>query len=134
MPGMRAVSVFDEVDEGHHPPGTVGVVYMSAGTVPGVELLDAEGGIEAVRQDFVLPDLDDPATLGCLLALVREAWGGAQVPESGRGRPGYDARRIYAEPHGDDWIVCWPNGQRLGSARTGSTEAEALVAALEAAP
>tara|TARA_R110000868_G_scaffold45924_1_gene152104 strand:+ start:43 stop:327 length:285 start_codon:yes stop_codon:yes gene_type:complete len=28
-------------------------------------------------QDGKIPDLSDPATLGCLLALVREAWGPA---------------------------------------------------------
>lgn len=48
----------------------------------------------------ILPDLRDPATLGCLLLLVREAWGNPQLR------------------------VSRPDG----------SEAEALVAALEAAP
>lgn len=65
-----------------------------------------------------IPDLTDPATLGCLLALVREAWG---------------ERTIGIE---------WENGTAAGWLVTGiehneisgDTEAEALVAALEAAP
>ena len=65
-----------------------------------------------------LPDLSDPATLGCVLALVREAWG-------------------------CDSLTCQPllplvgvHGWRVvgTSAKSGHTEAEALVAALEAAP
>lgn len=65
-----------------------------------------------------LPDLTDPATVGCLLALVREAWG-------------------------CDSLTCQPllplvgvHGWRVvgTSAKSGHTEAEALVAALEAAP
>jgi hypothetical protein len=74
-----------------------------------------------------VPDLTDPATLGCLLALVREAW----------------------EPHrGSDYIAStmhtgsgWGVGARFGREGlaaivlpTFPTEAEALVAALEAAP
>jgi hypothetical protein len=79
-----------------------------------------------------IPDLSDPATLGCLLALVREAWSTAASPRPGL--PGYDAGRIYVEPHAGGWHACWPNGTRLGSSRTENTETEALVAALEAAP
>jgi hypothetical protein len=59
-----------------------------------------------------LPDLTDPATLGCLLALVREAWG----------RPGAVCACI---PSDALWRCC---------GEYGATEAEALVAALEAAP
>jgi hypothetical protein len=72
------------------------------------------------------PDLTDPATLGCLLALVREAW---------------EPRR------GDDSIAStiqvgkkWGVGARAGSETLAlivlpsfASEAEALVAALEAA-
>lgn len=69
-----------------------------------------------------LPDLSDPATLGCLLALVREAWGDP-------------ALCVLMELHGG-W--CWSVGR--GEAATAlrgqgaTTEAEALVVALEAAP
>jgi hypothetical protein len=61
------------------------------------------------------PDLRDPATLGCTLALVREAWGCpyAWVQPITAG---------YYVVVGDEILA------------TGADEAEALVAALEAAP
>jgi hypothetical protein len=76
------------------------------------------------RPHDALPDLTDPATLGCVLALVREAWGN-------------DFEQV--------WLEWYPPLRRWGilgghaAARpilvaSGSTEAEALVAALEAAP
>jgi len=74
-----------------------------------------------------LPDLDDPATLGCLLALVRAAW---------EPRRGSDSIASTIQV-GKKWGV----GARGGSETlalivlpTFDTEAEALVAALEAAP
>lgn len=70
-----------------------------------------------------VPDLEDPATLGCLLALVREAWGDDWIST---GRMAYlDGSSI--------WVVTMSFGTRLGT-RQAATEAEALVAALESAP
>ena len=69
-----------------------------------------------------LPDLCDPATLGCLLALVREAWGmstGITVS--------------YSSDEGL-WGVSWCGATHGGWCGRGATEAEALVAALEGAP
>ena len=64
------------------------------------------------------PDLRDPATVGCLLALVREAW---------------DRPAIYVfEDHGK-WTASSGNLPPRWAAFL-DTEAEALVAALEAAP
>ena len=68
-----------------------------------------------------LPDFTDPATLGCLLALVREAWGDPH------------ASSRWMKP---DWKVLV---QRRGYINytvvgVGRTEAEALVRALETAP
>jgi hypothetical protein len=62
-----------------------------------------------------LPDLSDPATVGCLVALVREAWKEAELSPT----------------YYDDgtWCVGWPDSLRHRQA----SEAEALVAALEAA-
>ncbi len=72
-----------------------------------------------------LPDLADPATLGCLLALVREAW---QSP----------AAQVSPSRNALDTVIewrCYPNrpGEYGDPVFFGNTEAEALVAALEAA-
>ena len=71
--------------------------------------------MKGVEEAGFLPDLSDPATLGCLLALVREAWAN---------------NTMHARPEGDRWRV-W--SEEPGAFVFG-TEAEALVAALEAAP
>jgi len=72
-----------------------------------------------------LPDLTDPATLGCLLHLVRKAW-------ADRGTVHVD--EPVAEALGEPWIVRVLDGMadRIWTSR-GATEAEALIAALEAA-
>lgn len=71
-----------------------------------------------------LPDLTDPATLGCLLALVRAAWDapGAYVHHDSGAK---------LEP-GHPWEVWCGDGSNIVGVF--DTEAEALVAALESAP
>ena len=73
----------------------------------------------ADRFDYCLPDLSDPCTLGGLLALVREAW---------------DDPHMHVYP---DLAWCVYNFKSTSlpvCVGKGDTEAEALVAALEAAP
>jgi hypothetical protein len=65
------------------------------------------------------PDLSDPATLGCLLALVREVWNDSSVG-------------IFRSALGQEWCVLIQKGGLQGF--HAPTEAAALVAALEAAP
>jgi hypothetical protein len=113
MPGMRSVSHGGHSRRLDPPPNATGLYpwwTWSAG--------ECEEG---------LPDLDDPATLGCLLALVREA---AQ-------EPGLHVRCML--PYAPDmsgktpppWVLYSGRGQRWGDRH--ETEAAALVAALEAA-
>jgi hypothetical protein len=66
----------------------------------------------------IWPDLDDPATIGCLLALVREAWEDSHVDLM----------------WGGTMWVCTVRRDGRKEMFSGTTEAEALVAALEAAP
>ena len=68
---------------------------------------------------YLIPDFTDPATVGCLLALVRESWGAGfhLVPDGG-------------------WLARGarlPDGATVNLGVCKPTEAEALVAALEAA-
>ena len=107
MPGMRAVS-----QSGKHWR-----VWSDARSV-----YEPEGCMDNVPAEWSkdVPDLSDPATVGCLLALVREAWGD----------PCLHVGLLPAR-----WGV-WtsqnmPLHECVGKALT---EAEALVAALEAAP
>jgi hypothetical protein len=67
-----------------------------------------------------LPELTDPATLGCLLALVREAYADARITVVPRGA------RV--------WAVVYPGWLHMKAIAMGKTEAEALIAALESAP
>lgn len=68
--------------------------------------------------DGDLPDLRDPATVGCLLALVRE---------TGNHRWGH----VRPEPLDDTWGYYSTRTRQISC---GATVAEALVAALEAMP
>ena len=66
-----------------------------------------------------LPDLTDPATLGCVLALVRDAWGDVEF-------------HITYSPCNEWWVVYM--GDLPDRTQWTVSQAEALVAALEAAP
>ena len=79
------------------------------------------------------PDLSDPATLGCLLRLVREAWGDPGLSTVATWSP--------STVHASDYLWSIRGGhshggtfRRLLTDRAWDTEAKALVAALEAAP
>lgn len=65
------------------------------------------------------PDFNDPATVGCLLAAAREAWTAATLST---------AWSLIPLRPGVDWFVT-----RIPADAYGATEAEALIAALEAA-
>ena len=81
-----------------------------------------------------VPDIRDPATLGCILALVREAWGDPEAVTTYYG--GYDAvdwgvtSMLWDEKRNEKeqqpWFSCL-----IGQ---GPTEAHALVSALAEAP
>ena len=74
---------------------------------------------EMIAYDAVdpLPDLNDPATLGCVMQMVWETW--------------FEA--IYMEPQTEGgWLAIRPNGAVIH--RTPAPYAETLVIALEAAP
>lgn len=114
-------------------PGMRSVAYRQAPLEPVVHRI---GDLKFTPYPGSLPDLTDPATLGCLLALVREAWRcpTVYVRQS-------TSRRVSDGAFA--WEVCdlWLDAEAcraLGVDRQGSvgswghgSEAEALVAALE---
>src|SRR5690606_29389384 len=80
MPGVHARSIFDETHEDYTPPGVVISVVAVAPRVPptcSVALdIGHDDGTQGERADFMLPNLDHPATLGCIEhAMLPAAWG-----------------------------------------------------------
>jgi hypothetical protein len=133
-PRMHA---FREMADGEIGPSCT--VVLVDGPVAHVVWDQGSGRLKPIAVAELLPDLSDPATIGCLLAIVREAWGDELVHVSPRVEDPEDTGALYGLPAA--WIVgsTGVHGYRefLGSRgrrpRFGS-EAEALVHALEAAP
>jgi hypothetical protein len=67
------------------------------------------------------PDLCDPATVGCLLAAVREVWGALSSALPNPYEAPGERWRVFSGDESGDEVACGP------------TEADALIAALEAA-
>jgi hypothetical protein len=105
--------------------------------------LDGGGRLDETEATYLwppegaAPDLEDPATVGCILALVREVWTDPRIHAapalySHESPPEYQ----YTISH---WHVYSPGPynpltEPPKCAVTGKTEAEALVKALETAP
>lgn len=114
MPGMATNSKFRRV--------------VAACPVESVPCCAEEGATEDdchavwLEHADLLPNLTDPATLGCLLARVREAWGDSEMHMT-LGAKGW----VWLTGESRVYGVVLP-------INAGDTEAEALVVALEAAP
>lgn len=81
--------------------------------------------------DDCLPNLEDPATVGCILALVRKAYGDTGIHASCR-RPIAPSMSGVTPPA---WFLMDGFGRRMHEiGGPFETEIDALVAALEAAP
>jgi hypothetical protein len=78
------------------------------------QLQHGQHGYAGFEHCTPVPDLTDPATLGCLLALVREAWRDPKV------------HVLYVEG-----LYRWECADRHNVHGSGATEAEALIDALE---
>jgi len=116
MPGML-------VDSDHHGSWRLyeSGPHLSACGVRGGFVAAWDAIADAQGMD-AYPALDDPCTLGALLALVREAWGDpcicTAVDNTGAGW----------------WVDGWTAARPQVPSDLHPTEAAALVAALEAAP
>ncbi len=89
----------------------------------------SNGAVPPAYPEPYLPDLTDPATIGCILALVREAWNApralVRLSANGKSFHVFDVDRVTM---GGNWAAF------LCGDRILQTEIEALVAALENAP
>lgn len=120
MPGMLVLDRSTAACKGYR-------IHLCNWTVWVANHLNAEGARYAeIPADWV-PSLRDPCTVGGLVALVREAWG--ECPEN--------QHAVSVEPFhivsmgAKGWII---TPQEFVGVISAPTEAEALVAALEAAP
>jgi hypothetical protein len=135
VPGMAAQAV---LADGAVEP-VVGIVVGFMDVLPSVWWPDLLARRVHHPTEHLIPDLTDPATLGCLLALVREAWRCPTVYV-----------RQSTTRRASDSVIAWEvcdlyldaeACRALGVPREGSvgswghfSEAEALVFALESAP
>lgn len=113
MPGMRAI--------GKYPNNPVRI-HEFGENVQDLDDMDAADTFLRWQQPIIhgdhgydgpyLPDLSDPATCGCLLQLVREAWG----------------QETWVQ-YEDEWN-CWVVENETVYAYTGRSEVEALINAL----
>lgn len=119
-PGML---VFAPALRGAGVPET-GPLYARLASADGHEGWRRLGLVDLDSEE--VPDLRDPATLGCLLALVRDAWPTAPATTARHG--------VWSEHRGHHhaWTCSYCTGGNWQQAH-GETEAEAMVAALEAA-
>ena len=98
-----------------------GMRYQVGGTVGRLTDSQCKGKLPLVAE--TMPDLTDPATLGCLLALVREAHGAPAA--------------YFMGSVNNQWVVhhfTEPEAYWKSLTKWQPTKAEALVAALEVAP
>ena len=120
MPGMLAKTVWAQArvlgGEGDRPVLAAIHHYGNGFMLHHPNNLPCDSFPQANTAYPFLPDLTDPATMGALLSLVREAWGDPW---------------IRVEPMSQEWRTLH---SRPAPFCAGPTEAEALVAALEAAP
>lgn len=124
---------------------TMGRSYVSLERDPDIdpwveESDDFRNPVDIVREqcDFV-PSFDDPATLGCLLALVKEAWPGCDVSVAtkwdrvpdGQGGLRADTERVVVEIRWPCSRVSsiWFNCRSFLGGSLGESLAEALIAA-----
>ena len=111
MPGMRTIN-----------GRRLAVVFGASRTAAVLCDLRDDANSDTEELQGELPDLSDPATIGCLLALVREAWGDSEMHMT-LGAKGW----VWLTGESRVYDVVMP-------INAGATEAEALVAALEDAP
>lgn len=133
MPGMRAW----EVDEGDHAVQQYTVLEV---TGFGAKFADGDGfTFWADHRDpddrCPLPDLDDPATLGCIeFALLPEAWANEHGPGV------VEVRRLVSiSGRPLDEVLVFQDGNPgfrvlVYDGKATASRAEALIACLEAAP
>ncbi len=127
MPGMRAVGKFPNYPVRIHGFGEN--VQDPDDMLAADKWLPWQQPVEYGDHTYdgpYLPDLSDPATLGCLLALVREVRAApralVRLSSNGKSFHVFDVDRVTA---GGNWAA-WLSDDRCPS------EAHALVAALEA--
>jgi hypothetical protein len=94
---------------------------------------DGGGRIDTTDVHNYLPDLEDPATLGCLLAILREVYGSKYVHAEAheiRTAPYIRHAESYEFDEENSFWSVWASGRSW----EGDTEVEALIVALEASP
>lgn len=124
MPGMLALDSCNEEHPARVIDGCRSVIYE-----------DNDGAVhDGVVSRSDVPDLTDPATLGCILALVRQCFDHAVIWTSRDCTVDALDPDSFCMDETEGWSVCIGSvDDYVGEIGRGATEAEALIVALEAA-